>query len=286
MRIVSLVPSLTEAVAALGRADALVGVTRWCEIGAPDGAARIGGTKNPDVAAVVALAPDLVLANTEENRAEDLAALRAAGLAVHETFPRRVADVAPMLRELGALLDGGRGAGGGEVAAAAGVHAAAVESALRAARAAAGAPLRTLTLIWRKPWMAAAAGTFAADLLAACGLAPALDGADGDRYPRLAPGDARLDGLDLVLLPSEPYAFSAADLPAVRRLTGDVPHAFVDGRLLTWHGVGTARALTAFAALAASARGRRIAATGPAAPPVLAAPPARLAPDPAAAASR
>ncbi len=106
------------------------------------------------------------------------------------------------------------------------------------------------------------------------------------RYPRLAPGDARLDGLDLVLLPSEPYAFSAADLPAVRRLTGDVPHAFVDGRLLTWHGVGTARALTAFAALAASARGRRIAATGPAAPPVLAAPPARLAPDPAAAASR
>ncbi len=89
MRIVSLVPSLTEAVAALGRADALVGVTRWCEIGAPDGAARIGGTKNPDVVAVVALAPDLVLANTEENRAEDLAALRAAGLAVHETFPRR-----------------------------------------------------------------------------------------------------------------------------------------------------------------------------------------------------
>jgi len=277
VRVVSLVPSLTEAVAALGRADALVGVTRWCEVGAPDDAARIGGTKDPDVTAVVALAPDLVLANTEENRAQDLAALRGAGLAVHETFPRRVADVAPMLRELGRLLDGGAGAGG-EVAAAAGVHAAAVEAALRAARAAAGAPLRTLTLIWRRPWMAAAAGTFAADLLAACGLAPALDGADGDRYPRLAPGDARLDGLDLVLLPSEPYAFTAADLPAVRGLTGDVPHAFVDGRLLTWHGVATARALAAFTALAASARGRRVAATGPAAPPVLAAPPVRLAP--------
>lgn len=276
MRVVSLVPSLTEAVAALGRAPVLVGVTRWCEVGAPDGATRIGGTKNPDVAAVVALLPDLVLANTEENRAEDLDALRAAGLAVHETFPRRVADVAPMLRDLGRVLDADQD--GGEAAAAAGVHAAAVEAALAAARAAAGPPLRTLPLIWRKPWMGAAAGTFLADLLAACGLVPALDGADGDRYPRLAAGDARLAGLDLVLLPSEPYAFSAADLPAVRALLGEVPHAFVDGQLLTWHGVRTARALTAFTGLAATARGARVAATGAAPPPALPAPPAPPAP--------
>ncbi len=80
-RVVSLVPSLTEAVAATAP-GLLVGVTDWCTHPADLAAVRIGGTKNPDVAAITALAPDLVIANEEENRAPDLAALRAAGLDV------------------------------------------------------------------------------------------------------------------------------------------------------------------------------------------------------------
>lgn len=87
MRVVSLVPSLTEAVAVTGP-GMLVGATDWCTHPAGLTAARIGGTKNPDVAAVVALRPDLVVANEEENREPDLAALREAGLDVLVTEVR------------------------------------------------------------------------------------------------------------------------------------------------------------------------------------------------------
>ncbi len=199
---------------------------------------RVFGTKNPDVALIRELAPDLVLANAEENRAPDLDALRAAGLAVHLTFPRRVADVAPMLRALGAALDDGTD--GVRVRAAA--LAQQVETAAGAAAAVHRPPLRALTLVWRRPWMALGAGTYAADLLRVCGLVTPLH-RPGDRYPRVQAGDEELRGLDLVLLPSEPYAFSPDDLPAVGELTGGVPARFVDGRLLTWHGSRTAAAL-------------------------------------------
>jgi ABC-type Fe3+-hydroxamate transport system substrate-binding protein len=237
MRLVSLVPSLTETVRELGLEDRLVGVTSYCEADAQD----VGGTKNPDVAAIVALAPDLVLANSEENRLRDLDALRAAGLDVHLTFPRRVADVAPMLRALGVAL------GATEAAERLAQR---VEDAFAraAARPRPDLPPRALVLVWRKPWMAAGADTFAADLLRCCGFAVPLDRA-ADRYPRLTAGDPALRDLDLVVLPSEPYVFTPADLPAVRDLVGPVPHALVDGRLLTWHGSRTATALDEFAAL-------------------------------------
>jgi ABC-type Fe3+-hydroxamate transport system substrate-binding protein len=239
MRAVSLVPSLTEAVAALGLADALVGVTRWCEVGAPDAARRIGGTKNPDVPAIVALAPDVVLANREENRAEDLDGLRAAGLAVHETFPRAVDDVAPMLEGLAAVL--------GVPGAADEAAAAVAEAAAAAVAAAPRTPVAACTLIWRKPWMAVGPDTFVDDLLRRCGFANVLAGWD-ERYPRLDPSLVLRP--EVVLLPSEPYAFGEDDLPAVRDLLGDVPHRFVDGRILTWHGPSTAEALRTFSALA------------------------------------
>jgi len=238
------VPSLTESVVELGRGDRLVGVTRYCADVAPPGVAVVGGTKDVDVEAVAALAPDLVVANDEENRAADLDRLRAAGLGVHSTFPRRVVDVAPMLRGLGQVL--GAQAAGERLA-----------DEVEAAIAEAAAPAdgrRALVLVWRRPWMAAARGTYAADLLAACGLEVSLDRGD-DRYPRLAPGDPALDGLDVVVLPDEPYAFGADDLPAVRALVGDGPRLeLVDGRLLTWHGRRTADALRRLAHLPTAGR--------------------------------
>src|SRR5260370_40342176 len=90
-RVVSLVPSWTETLFALGRAEALVGVTRYCV--APEAAAavaKIGGTKNPDLRAIIALAPDLVIAHAEENRREDVEHLRAAGLQGFTTYPRKI----------------------------------------------------------------------------------------------------------------------------------------------------------------------------------------------------
>ncbi len=241
MRVVSLVPSLTEAVAALGAPDDLVGVTRYCTHGAPAGATRVGGTKNPDVAAVRALAPDLILGNTEENRLVDLQALRDAGLAVWETFPRTVADVGPLLVELAERL-GRPGADAGIVET---LEAALADAADRRPRT----PVLALTLIWRKPWMALGPDTFADDLLARCGFVNALVGAD-ERYPRLDPA-LRLRP-EVVLLPSEPYAFGETDLPAVADLVPGAPTRLVDGRLLTWHGPSTPDALREFADLAAA----------------------------------
>lgn len=240
MRIASLVPSLTDAVAQLGRAADLVAVTRYCTDGAPDDAERIGGTKNPDVLRLIALRPDVVLANTEENRSEDLDRLREAGLAVEETYPRSVADAAAMVRRLGEVLD---------VPDAAAPLAAAVDAAIaEAAWPADRERVVALTLIWRKPWMGLGPGTYADDLLWTCGFANALSGHD-EAYPTLDP--ALNLGADVVLLPSEPYAFADADLPAVAELTGPgVRPVLVDGQALTWHGPRTAGAVATFSRLA------------------------------------
>ena len=239
MRIVSLVPSATDLLATIGAGEDLVGVTRYCTDGAPDDAARIGGTKNPDVAAVVDLAPDLVVANTEENRPEDLERLREAGLTIEETYPRTVRDALTMTRRLGRVT-------GHE--AEADRHADAIRDAIAAAEAAVPSPrVMALTLVWRRPWMGLGPDTYADDLLWTCGFGNVLSGFD-DRYPRLEEG--LFLGADVVLLPSEPYEFGEEDLPAVADLAGEVPTRFVDGQALTWHGPRTAAALARFSALA------------------------------------
>lgn len=244
-RVVSLVPSLTEAVAALGCQERLVGVTRYCEVGAPEGALRVGGTKNPDLAEIIGLGPDLVLVNTEENREPDLDSLRAAGLTVWETFPRTVPEVGPLLTELADRLG---------VPGAAQKLVAAVDDALAFAETRRPrTPVLALTLIWRKPWMGVGPDTFCDDLLGRCGFANALVGFS-ERYPRLDP--ALVLRPEVVLLPSEPYAFTTDDLAAVADLVGDAPCRFIDGRLLTWHGPSTAAALASFSALAAELAAR------------------------------
>ena len=243
MRVVSLVPSTTETVAALGRGDWLVGVTKYCTVGAPDTAARVGGTKNPSLEDIVALRPDLVLVNTEENRPPDIEALRGAGLTVSETLPKTVTAARDVVVEIGALLD---------AAATAATIAADIDGALEDALAAAPAErVVALTLIWRRPWMAVGPDTYADDLLWQCGFANALSGYE-ERYPKLEEG--LLLGADVVLLPSEPYEFTEADVPAVGALVPDTPARLVDGELLTWHGPRTAQGLRTFSAVAGELR--------------------------------
>jgi ABC-type Fe3+-hydroxamate transport system substrate-binding protein len=213
-RVVSLVPSLTEAVA-VSAPGVLVGATAWCTHPAALDVPRVGGTKNPDVPAILGLAPDLVIANEEENREVDLAQLRDGGVEVDVTHVRSLDEGLAELRRVLARLD---------------AHPSWLDESAEVWAAPYDGPRRTALIpIWRRPWMAVGSETFAGDLLSRLGIDNVLAGSD-ERYPRFEV-DA-LPGIDLVVLPDEPYAFSAGDGPEAF----DVPTALVSGRHLTWYG--------------------------------------------------
>ncbi|MDF3299819.1 helical backbone metal receptor [Streptomyces tropicalis] len=224
MRVVSLVPSLTEAVAA-SVPGALVGATDWCSHPARLGAVRIGGTKNPDVERITALAPDLVIANEEENRPADLDALRAAGTEVLVTGIRSVPQA---LDELARVL--------------AACGAPRRPRWLEAAEAVWASPPRlaatAVVPIWRRPWMVLGRDTFAGDVLARLGVGHVYAG-HAERYPRIPLEELRAAGSDMVVLPDEPYRFTADDGPEA--FPGH-PCALVSGRHLTWYGPSLAEA--------------------------------------------
>lgn len=219
-RVVSLVPSLTEAVAAT-RPEALVGATDWCTHPADLDVARVRGTKNPDRAAVAALAPDLVLGVQEENRELDVDRLRAAGVPVWVSVVESVPQALAVLRRLlGEVL-------GWEV-----------PGWLVEAERLWGAPGPTAPVgrvavpIWRDPWMVVGARTFTGDLLARAGL-PTVFAEHAERYPAVSVEEIERAGADLVLLPDEPYVFTAQDGPEAFSRTRT---RLVSGRLLTWYG--------------------------------------------------
>jgi ABC-type Fe3+-hydroxamate transport system substrate-binding protein len=235
MKLVSLCPSLTELVFALERGDDLVGITRFCVHPADgvQGIEQVGGTKDPDVERIVALAPDLVLMNREENRVEDAERLRAAGLRVHDSMPRTLPETAAMVRSIGEAL--GRGAEGEAIARDI------EERAERVRRRAARAPrVRFAYLIWRKPWMSVNADTFAHALLELAGGANVF----GDRpvrYPEVTADALAEADPELVLLSTEPFPFEERHADELARLTGLARERFAlaDGEYLSWHGSRT-----------------------------------------------
>jgi ABC-type Fe3+-hydroxamate transport system substrate-binding protein len=214
-RVVSLVPSLTETIAETDR-RLVVGATDWCSHPADLEVPRIRGTKNPDVEAVVALRPDLVVANLEENRESDLSALRAAGVPVYvtdiRTVPAAFGSLERLLSACGLTLPPW------------------LAQAAEEWHDADTAGRTVLVPIWRRPWMALGSDTFAGDLLSRLGYRNVL--ADSpERYPRF---DLSAVGpVDLVIFPDEPYAFTPDDGPEA---FPGVPYACVDGRSLTWYG--------------------------------------------------
>jgi len=243
-RVVSLVPSLTESLAATAP-GLLVGATDWCTQPPDLAVRRVRGTKNPDLDAVLDLRPDVVLTNEEENRLPDLDALRAAGLAIWVTAPRSVPEaLASLDRMLTVACRLGRPAWLDEaVAAWAGAAepratAPAVTAPAVTAPAGRGATLgavppphrRAVVPIWRRPWMALGRDTFAGDVLARLGVANVLADAT-ERYPRV--DLAALPPHDLVVLPDEPYAFSPSNGPEA---FPGVAVVCVSGRHLTWYG--------------------------------------------------
>jgi ABC-type Fe3+-hydroxamate transport system substrate-binding protein len=220
-RIVSLVPSLTEALAA-SAPDRLVGATDWCTHPADLDVTRVRGTKNPDLAAIRALSPDLVVANKEENRELDVRRLRDAGVAVWVT---RIETVEQALDSMSRLL-----------AEALGLPDPAWLVDARSLWSAPAAPrLRVAVPIWRDPWMVVGSQTYTDDLLTRAGLTNVLAHGPAERegrYPTVTPEDIDGAGADVVLLPDEPYVFTADDGPEAFR----TPTRLVSGRLLTWYG--------------------------------------------------
>jgi ABC-type Fe3+-hydroxamate transport system substrate-binding protein len=225
-RVVSLVPSLTEALAATGP-HLLVGATDYCTHPADLDVPRVGGSRFPDLDAVRGLRPDLVIANAEENRPGDLEALRAAGLAVWVTAPTTLAGAFSSLRRM---------------LAACGLSTPAwLEDARRAwASSYDGSPPRRTAAvpIWRRPWMVVGTGTFGGDVLRQLGIANVFQDVP-QRYPKLGVADIRAAAPDLVVLPDEPYPFGPDDGPDA---FAGLPVALVSGRHLFWYGPSLAEA--------------------------------------------
>ena len=234
-RIVSLVPSLSETVCCLGAGGRLVGVTRYCVEPEAElrSVARVGGTKNPALERIADLEPDLVLANEEENRPEHIDWLQDR-FEVLVSTPRTVPEAADAVRQLGRRL----------------MRAEEMQAVLLSIEAQmTRAQVEGMTLgsvkvfyaIWNQPWMSVNRDTYVHDVLERAG-AVSVCADRPERYPVVQEAElAHLDA-DLILLPSEPYAFTDEDRTAVLRnktFGSGVPVMLVDGRAYCWHGART-----------------------------------------------
>lgn len=240
-RIVSLVPSLTEALFALALGDRVVGVTDWCvhPAAAVTPLPKVGGTKNPSISRILELRPDLVIANHEENRQRDVERLEAAGLQVWVTYPRTVRDALALLCALADL---------GAPARVRDELLASTRDAIESAEAALPSdPLRVFCPIWKKPWMAVGADTFADDLLRLCGGHNVFGDRRERRYPIVETEEIVAAAPEVILLPDEPYAFTPRDVAELSEL--DVPAVraqrvhLLDGTLISWYGPRTRNAI-------------------------------------------
>ena len=241
-RVVSLCPSITETLVAIGGLRSLVGATRYCvrPKGLLWGLPRIGGTKSPDLSRILDLRPDLVFANEEENRLEDVEALRGHGVEVDVTFPRAVADVADAVRQWGRRL-------GAESEAESVALASRIEKELDSLAAA--PPPRAFLFaywIWKDPWMTISDDTYVADLLRLSGGVNVF-GREAPRYPTVSPNEALARGADVHFFPTEPYPFRPQRHEELTRsLFGkERVRLFVEGDDYCWHGVRTLRGLKA-----------------------------------------
>ena len=243
LRIVSLVPSLTELVFAFGRGDWLAGRTRFCSepADAVSGVPIVGGTKNPVIARIVNAAPDLVIANREENRKEDIDALEAAGLRVLVTDPNSVAEAIAMITELGALLD---------AADAASALAAEIERSL-ASVVRQSKPPGVFVAVWSDPLMGLGGNAYGHDLIERCGARNVLR--EQSRYPQLTMDELRALEPDLILLPDEPFPFAQKHVPA---FSGIALAVVVDGKLTWWYGPRMPEAIRTLSQLFATTAGR------------------------------
>lgn len=234
VRIISLVPSLTELLFDLGIGDRLVGRTGFCVH--PRAALRrvpkIGGTKDVRFDRIRELAPTHVLVNIDENRRDTVAALADIVPNVIVTHPCTPQDNLELYRLFGAVFSC--------ASAAARLEAELLASLGEAAAARAALPAeKVLYLIWREPWMTVARDTYISAMLDAVGwqTLPAVDGGPtgADRYPAFEWSANWLGEMQRVLLATEPYRFQSSHLEPVASLAAR-PTALIDGEMASWYG--------------------------------------------------
>jgi iron complex transport system substrate-binding protein len=239
-RVVSLCPSITETLVAIGGLHRLAAATRYCvrPKGLLWGLPRIGGTKDPDIGRILDLKPDLVFANQEENRIEDVRALEQAGVEVDVTFSKTVAEVPAAVRQWGNRLQEG-----------AEEQAEALARRIEEAHAALLAgpdppPFLYVYWIWMDPWLTVSDDTYIADLLRLAGGVNVF-GREADRYPATTPEESLSRGADVQIFPDEPYPFRAAKHDAMTRdlFGAERVRLFVAGDDYCWHGVRTLEGL-------------------------------------------
>lgn len=263
-RVISLVPSVTESLFDLNLGPRLVGITDYCTKPSEgvQTLPRVGGTKNPNLDQIIALRPDLVIMNDEENRLEDAVALQTAGIHVWSTGPRTVAEAINLLWEIMDVFD--------EPTMVPRIRhiEQVMDFVLLASK---NAPtVRTFVPIWRDPWMTINQETYVHDLMAILGLSNVfgererryplqadlgqaephppekIEGRD-TRYPRVSLDEVVAQQPELIFLPTEPYLFEDEDAAIFYEL--DIPAAHygtiyrIDGSLLMWHGTRLAYAL-------------------------------------------
>lgn len=261
--VVSLVPSITESFFDLNLSNRLIGRTEYCIYpeGKVDSIPTLGGTKNPDIERIIAMQPDMVFMNAEENNKADAQTLLDAGITIWASMPTKVSDVFTLLWNIMNLFD--------ETSAVARVRL--IEQVYdRLYSMLIDTELPTVFVpIWYDPLMTANGETYLHDVLYTCGAANvfadrdrqfplAADIGDADpnpelaagrdtRYPRISLAEVESAQPDVILLPSEPFLFTEEHLPVFQEL--DVPAAkhnriyLVDGSWLTWHGTRLAYAL-------------------------------------------
>lgn len=253
-RVVSLLPSMTDSMIALGLGRFLVGVTDSCQL--PESAAgisRVGEAENPRVADIIALQPELILAGEEENPQSQIKALTEAGLRVWEISPRSVRQALANLRDLTLMY--------------------ASESTLqtvvwldRAVDWLEGSrPEQSVRVFCPRSregpvdnpagWVTINGDTYTGDLLSLCGAENIFADRDSSRHPRVSPEEVIAEAPDIILLPGEPFPFTQEDAAAIRKRMPEIPAVkaerifLVDGRLLFWAGTRVGEAIRSLPAL-------------------------------------
>lgn len=236
-RIVSLICSITETLFALGLGNRIAGRTNYCIKPMPQvkSVKKIGGPKNPDIGAILALNPDSVIANIEENEKEDINRLENEGIPVFVTYPRTVKDSLTLIRTLG-LITGSEQTAESFYKKAENV----VQRTLKQADSITHRPT-VIYLVWRKPYMSINKDTYIHNVITLCGGINIYAGRP-DRYPEITIEDIVNEQPDIIFLPSEPFPFKKKHVKEFMHY-GTIPAVSnnkvltVEGELFSWYGI-------------------------------------------------